>query len=66
MVRKFALDLAVLLCHVADFIQFRKYGIIFYFRNKDEIADDKLAGVRIFVLAGSREKFSQAEVWLMQ
>ena len=34
----------------------------FFDRNKEEIADDKLAGVRIFVLGGSREKFSQAEV----
>ena len=31
-------------------------------RNKDEISDERLAGARIFVLAGSREKFSQAEV----
>ncbi|KAL4235510.1 Intraflagellar transport protein 52 [Mactra antiquata] len=29
--------------------------------NKDEITDDKLAGCRMFVLGGCREKFSQAE-----
>lgn len=33
-----------------------------FFRNKDEISDERLAGARIFVLPGSREKFSQAEV----
>ncbi|XP_060600465.1 intraflagellar transport protein 52 homolog [Ruditapes philippinarum] len=34
--------------------------------NKDEITDEKLAGARIFVLAGSREKFSQAEFDVMK
>ncbi|XP_052258135.1 intraflagellar transport protein 52 homolog [Dreissena polymorpha] len=29
--------------------------------NKEEITDEKLAGTRIFVLAGSRDKFSAAE-----
>lgn len=35
----------------------------YIFRNKDEITDDKLVGVRLFVLAGCRDKFSQAEVY---
>ena len=38
------------------------FTFIVTYRNKDELTDERLAGARIFVLAGSREKFSQAEV----
>ena len=31
-------------------------------RNKEEITEERLSQARVFVLAGSREKFSAAEV----
>lgn len=31
-------------------------------RNKDEITEDSLGGVKVFVLAGCKDKFTAAEV----
>jgi len=37
------------------------FGVI-HFRNKDEIADDRIEQARVFVLAGPKEKFTSSEV----
>lgn len=37
------------------------YKFITY-RNKEEITDDKLSGISIFAMCGSRERYSVSEV----
>ena len=37
------------------------FGVV-YFRNKEEISDDRIDQARVFVVAGPREKFTGPEV----
>ena len=43
-----------------------KLNLLIFFSNKEDITEDKLSQARIFVVAGSREKFTAAEVGKFQ
>lgn len=43
-----------------------KLNLFIFFSNKEDITEEKLSQARIFVVAGSREKFTAAEVGKFQ